>query len=105
MRYQWAARSDVGQVRHQNEDSVLPGPGTAGSDEHLVAAIADGMGGAAGGARAHASGQTGTYPLPTGYPAIPARDTQSHRWINRRPDHRAFGRRGGPADCRIDRRA
>lgn len=55
MRYQWAARSDVGQVRHQNEDSVLPGPGTAGSDEHLVAAIADGMGGAAGGEVASAT--------------------------------------------------
>lgn len=49
MRFTWAARSDTGRMRDHNEDSTLPEPGTSGSGDHLVAAVADGMGGAAGG--------------------------------------------------------
>jgi len=55
MKYTWATRSDVGQVRQQNEDSVLPSAGGDGTGGHLVAAIADGMGGAAGGEIASAT--------------------------------------------------
>lgn len=55
MNYLWASRTDVGRVRQQNEDSILPDAGTDGSGEHLVAAIADGMGGAAGGEIASAT--------------------------------------------------
>lgn len=49
MKYTWAIRSDTGRVRLHNEDAVLPEAGSDGAGEHLVAAIADGMGGAAGG--------------------------------------------------------
>jgi protein phosphatase len=49
MNFTWATRTDVGRVRQQNEDSILPEAGNDGSGEQLVAAIADGMGGAAGG--------------------------------------------------------
>jgi len=49
MKYTWAARSDTGRVRDHNEDTTLPAAGTAGSGDQLVAAVADGMGGAAGG--------------------------------------------------------
>ncbi|MBI5156990.1 MAG: serine/threonine-protein phosphatase [Acidimicrobiia bacterium] len=49
MKFTWAARSDTGRVRDHNEDATLPAAGTSGSGDHLVAAVADGMGGAAGG--------------------------------------------------------
>ena len=49
MKFTWAARSDTGRVRDHNEDATLPAPGTTGTAEQLVAAVADGMGGAAGG--------------------------------------------------------
>src|SRR5262245_7412417 len=55
MNYEWASRSDVGKVRQHNEDAVLPEPGTDGTGERLVAAVADGMGGAAGGEIASAT--------------------------------------------------
>lgn len=55
MIYAWATRSDPGKVRQQNEDSVLPAPGTDGTTDQLVAAVADGMGGAAGGEVASAT--------------------------------------------------
>ncbi|HAX80959.1 MAG TPA: serine/threonine-protein phosphatase [Actinobacteria bacterium] len=55
MNYTWATRTDVGRVRQQNEDSVLPDAGSDRSGEHLVAAVADGMGGAAGGEIASAT--------------------------------------------------
>lgn len=55
MNYTWATRTDVGRVRQQNEDSVLPDDGSDGSGEYLVAAVADGMGGAAGGEIASAT--------------------------------------------------
>ena len=51
----WASRSDVGKVRQQNEDAVLPQPGSDGNAEALLAAVADGMGGAAGGEVASAT--------------------------------------------------
>lgn len=55
MNYMWATRSDPGRVRQQNEDSVLPAPGSDGTTDQLVAAVADGMGGAAGGEVASAT--------------------------------------------------
>jgi protein phosphatase len=55
MNYVWASRSDVGRVRQQNEDAVLPQPGSDGDGDTLLAAVADGMGGAAGGEVASAT--------------------------------------------------
>ncbi|WKZ81929.1 MAG: protein phosphatase 2C domain-containing protein [Acidimicrobiia bacterium] len=55
LRFRWATRTDTGLVRDQNEDAVFPDPGTAGEAEHLVAAVADGMGGHAGGEIASAA--------------------------------------------------
>jgi protein phosphatase len=55
MKFTWAARSDTGRVRDHNEDATLPAAGTAGTAEQLVAAVADGMGGAAGGEIASAT--------------------------------------------------
>lgn len=55
MHFRWATRTDTGLVRDQNEDAVFPDPGTAGEAEHLVAAVADGMGGHAGGEIASAT--------------------------------------------------
>ena len=49
MRFTWVARSDTGRVRDHNEDATLPEAGHSGSADHLIAAVADGMGGAAGG--------------------------------------------------------
>ena len=53
MSYTWAVASHVGRVRHENQDSVHPQAGGAGSA--LLAIVADGMGGAAGGAVASAT--------------------------------------------------
>ena len=54
MKYTWATRSDVGQVRQQNEDSVLPSAGGDGTGGTLGDALPDSVGGAAGGESASA---------------------------------------------------
>ncbi len=54
MNFAWATRTEVGRVRDHNEDSVWPT--TDGStDEVLAVAVADGMGGHAGGEVASAT--------------------------------------------------
>lgn len=53
MTYTWASASHVGRVRSSNEDSVHPK--TSGSGAELMALVADGMGGAAGGEVASAT--------------------------------------------------
>jgi serine/threonine protein phosphatase PrpC len=49
MRFSWATATSVGMARDHNEDSVWPDPGSGVTDEALIVAVADGMGGAAGG--------------------------------------------------------
>jgi protein phosphatase len=54
MKFTWATRTDVGRMRDHNEDSVWPtDDGT--TDDVFVAAVADGMGGHAGGEIASAT--------------------------------------------------
>lgn len=48
MRFTWATRSDPGRVRDHNEDAVWPAE-DGSSDQPLAVAVADGMGGHAGG--------------------------------------------------------
>lgn len=54
MRFEWATRTDVGKVRDHNEDSVWPLEDGA-SDAPTTVAVADGMGGHAGGEIASAT--------------------------------------------------
>lgn len=49
MRFRWATLTDDGRVRDHNEDSVWPAPGAGEAADTLVVAVADGMGGHAGG--------------------------------------------------------
>lgn len=53
MSYTWAVATHVGRIRHENQDSVHPANGGAG--DTLLAIVADGMGGAAGGEVASAT--------------------------------------------------
>jgi len=54
MKYNWVTRTVVGKVRDQNEDAVWPEE-DGSSDDVVVVAVADGMGGHAGGEVASAT--------------------------------------------------
>ena len=54
MRFEWATRSDVGRMRDHNEDSAWPTEDGSTNDV-LTVAVADGMGGHAGGEIASAT--------------------------------------------------
>lgn len=54
MRFEWASRTDTGRVRDHNEDAMWPAD-DGGTEDTLAIAIADGMGGHAGGEIASAT--------------------------------------------------